>query len=186
MSRDCANQVFSFAQSPICVKYILPNFPGIVYFTNPEFLRLMKWVFSLVLRTTRSRNQLCSDPLCFANARLFHSLRDFGIFGRGQPSGNKLPALLLFGKHRPANWIRFVHLVFFDFGGGGVCSKARNASSNFTPRKLIGVSLGNFVLRFNFIGTNSLSPPRNSWESFLHKEIRLPAQLVPSIHLPIH
>jgi hypothetical protein len=47
------------------------------------------------------------------------------------------------------------------------------------------VSLGNFVLRFNFLGTDSLSPPRDSWESFLHKKIRLPTQLVPSIHLPI-
>ncbi|MGA2179944.1 MAG: hypothetical protein ABSH15_10235 [Verrucomicrobiota bacterium] len=113
-------------------------------------------------------NQFCPDPLCFANAGFFHGLHDFGIFGRGQSSGNELPALLFFGKHRPANWICFAHLVFFDFGGGGVCNKARSASSNFTPCKLSGMSLIAFVFRFVFLGTDSLSAPRDSWRHFLN------------------
>jgi hypothetical protein len=119
------------------------------------------------LGATSGGNQFGSNPLCFSHPRRFNRRHDFVIFWRRNPRGNESAPLFLFGKHRPANWIRFAHLVFFDFGGG-VCSKARNASSNFTPCKLSGVSLIAFVFRFDFLGTDSLSAPRDSWRLLFH------------------
>lgn len=76
---------------------------------------LIHWYLTLIkqfdLSSAGSGNQLFSDPLRFSFAGFTHRPRDFVIFRRWQPCGNKLPTLLFFGKRRPANIAGFAHKI---------------------------------------------------------------------------
>ena len=123
-------------KSLICVNNTCSRKPSGLFISQTQANSPINTDSKHFLCPPRCGNQLCPNPLRFGQPRRFHSRHNFVIFGRGNPRGNELPALLFFGKRRPANRIRFTHLDFFDLGGGGVCNKARNASSNFTPLKL--------------------------------------------------
>ena len=159
-------------------------------FRIPNFALCFLDFSSLFLSAASGGNELGSNPLAFCQAGLFGGLDYFFVFVLRDSRGNKFPTLLRFWKCRSADFsCRFAHgfLPFFESGGNGVFSNARNPSLKSTPYKLGSITSGCFLLcfcRFD-LATISLSAPRDVRGFQFHKTIKLPVKAIPSNHLPI-